>query len=76
MKLIVAFRNFANAPKNVSDKSLREYKITHFYVQWLFPENLVVYEMMQKNMVQPDKPQMKYNRGQAPCILQTDTQNM
>jgi hypothetical protein len=31
---------------------------TTFYVQQPFPENLVVYEVIWKDMVQPDRPQM------------------
>jgi len=29
-----------------------------FYVQYIIPENHAVYEIMWKNMVQPDRPQM------------------
>jgi hypothetical protein len=43
--------------RNVSDKSYRENENT-FYVQKLFPENRAVYELMWKNMVQPDRLQM------------------
>jgi len=38
----------------VSDKSKHAY-----YVQNLFPENRTVYERMWRNMVQPDRPQLK-----------------
>ena len=42
--------------KPFSDKSRRENKNT-LYVQFSF-ENLAVYEAVQKNMVEPGKPQM------------------
>jgi hypothetical protein len=31
---------------------------THFMFNNFFPENRAVYEIMWKNMVQPDRPQM------------------
>jgi hypothetical protein len=43
--------------RNVSDKNCREDQ-NIFYVQWRFSENHAVYEMMWKNMVVPDRPQM------------------
>ena len=43
-----------------------------------FFENQVVYEIMWKNTVEPDRPQMTIWRMRIPeCLrLQTDTQNM
>jgi hypothetical protein len=43
--------------RNVSDKSCREIK-AHILCSTTFPENLAVYEIMWKNMVDPDRPQM------------------
>jgi hypothetical protein len=37
-KLIAAFRNFAKAPKNVSDKNCRENQNTHFMFNKGFPK--------------------------------------
>jgi hypothetical protein len=43
--------------KNVSDDSCRENQ-NKFYVQENVYEDLVVYEIMWKNMVEPDRPQI------------------
>jgi hypothetical protein len=43
--------------RNVSDKSCRENQNT-FQVQKLLSENRSVYEIMPKNMVETDRPQM------------------
>ena len=34
-----------------------------FYVQQLSPENHAMYEIMRKNMVDPDRPQMTVKHG-------------
>jgi hypothetical protein len=44
--------------RNVSEKCGREKQNTHFMLNNLFPEDRAVYEIMWKNMVQPDRPQM------------------
>jgi hypothetical protein len=44
--------------KNVLDKSCREN-----YVQQLFLKNHVVYEIMVKNVIQPEGPQMMSHYG-------------
>jgi hypothetical protein len=44
--------------KNVSDKRNRENQFTHFMFNEFFFENHAVYEMMRKNTVEPDRPQM------------------
>jgi len=43
---------------NVSDKSSRENQNTHFMVNKFFFLNHAIYEVMWKNMVEPDKPEM------------------
>jgi len=43
--------------RNVSDKSCRENHNTHFMFRFFF-ENHVVYEIMWKNIVEPERPQM------------------
>jgi N-acetyl-beta-hexosaminidase len=45
--------------RNVSDKSWTENQNTHFmFNNEVFPENRAVYEIMWKNMVERDRPQM------------------
>jgi hypothetical protein len=52
---------------NVSDESCRENQNTHFmFNNFFFFENRAVYEIMWKNNVQPDRPQMTIWRM---CIL-------
>jgi hypothetical protein len=46
----------------VSDKSHRENQQTHFMFSNFFFENRAVYEIMWKNIVQPDRPQMTIRR--------------
>jgi len=65
--------------RNVSDKSCRENQNIYFVCSNFFsPENRVVYEIMWKNIVERDRPLMKYGA----CALhpgyprlQTHTQN-
>jgi hypothetical protein len=40
-----------------------------FYVQHIFSENLAFYEIVWKNMVQPDRPQMTINIAHPHCLL-------
>jgi hypothetical protein len=49
--------------RNVSDKSCRENQNTYFMLQISFPENTAVYEIMWKNTVQPDRPQIPIRYG-------------
>ena len=44
--------------KNSSDKNYREDKNTHFIFSNILTENLAVYEIMCKNVVEPDRLQM------------------
>jgi hypothetical protein len=50
--------------KNVSNKSCRENQTTHFIYNNFYPENLAVYELMWKNVVDPERPQMEIG-----CVL-------
>jgi len=43
--------------RNVLDTRVGKFK-THFYILKFFFENRAVYEIMWKNKVQPDRPQM------------------
>jgi hypothetical protein len=46
--------------KNVSENGCRENQNTHFMSSNFFPhENLALYEMMWKNIVDPDRSQMR-----------------
>jgi hypothetical protein len=60
---------------NVSDKICRENQNTHFVFSNFLPENRVVYEIMWKIVVQPDRPQMTILRTRIACWVPkaTDT---
>jgi len=56
--------------RNVSNKICRENQNTFFTFNNLFlPENRSVYEIILTNMVQPNRPQIKYNMMHALCML-------
>jgi hypothetical protein len=44
--------------RNASDKSSRRNQNTRFCIQYFFSENLAVYEIMCKNIVERGRPQM------------------
>jgi hypothetical protein len=44
--------------RNVADKSRRENENTHSIFNNFFPKNRAVYEIMWKNMVETDRPEM------------------
>ena len=60
-KLTVAFRNFTNGPKNVSDKSFRVNTNTHFMCNILdfSLEKTCLFEIRWKNIVQPCRQRIK-----------------
>ena len=65
--------------RNILDKSCRESENTFCSVT--ASENCAVYEIMWKNMVEPDRPQMTIQYGACPSHagylrLQTQTQNI
>ena len=64
--------------RNVTDKSCRENKNTHFVlIKFFFCENLAVYDIMWKNTVELYSPQMTIWRMRVGYLgLQTHTQNM
>ena len=43
---------------NISNKSCRENQNAHFMLSKFFPENCAVYEIMSKNMFEPEWPQV------------------
>ena len=60
--------------RNDSDKSCTENQNTHFvFNNFFFFENLAVYEIMWKNMVQPDRPQMTIRCMRIACWIPKDT---
>jgi len=48
--------------RNFSNKSCRENQNTHFVLNNIFSKNRVIYEIMWKNTVQPDRPHMTIRR--------------
>ena len=48
--------------RNISDERCRENQNTHFIFKFFFLENRAVYEIMWKNLVQPDRPQTAVRR--------------
>ena len=58
--------------KNISDKS-RENQNTHFMFNNSFSENHAIYEIMWKNMVEPDRPQMTIWCMRIACRIHTPT---
>jgi hypothetical protein len=53
-------------------KVYREWKHT-FYVQYLFGGNRAIYEIMWKNMVELDRPQMTIRRMHSACWIRKST---
>jgi hypothetical protein len=53
---------------NISDKVVEKTKV-HFLCSITFSENRAVYEIMWKNMVEPDSPQMTINMAHAHYML-------
>jgi hypothetical protein len=49
--------------RNISDKSCREIPNTHFMFNNFFSENRAVYEIMWKNTVEPERPQISIQNG-------------
>jgi hypothetical protein len=49
--------------RNVSEQRCREHQYTHFMFNAFVVENLAVYEILQKNIVQPDRPQRAILQG-------------
>ena len=54
----ITSRSVLRVMRNVSHKSCRDNQNTHFvFSNFFFLENLVVYGIMWKNIVEPDRPQ-------------------
>jgi hypothetical protein len=62
---------------NVSDKSCRENQNTHFVLsEFPPPENRAVNEIMWKNIVDPDRPQMLIWRMRVACWVRKNTETL
>ena len=66
---LVVVCSFLPRMKNISEKSCREWKHVLYSITFFFPEKRVVCEIMWKNIVERDRPQM--TMVQAHCILYT-----
>jgi len=65
--LSIISRSFLLRMKNVADKSCRENQNTHFVFNDCFFENLVVYEIMWKNIEWGGRPHMTIRRMRIAC---------
>jgi len=59
--------------RNVSDIRFRENHNTHFVFNYVFFLNRVVYEIMWKNIAEPDRPQMTIWRMRISCCVANAT---
>jgi len=62
--------------RNVSEESCRENQNTHFVFNNFFFENPTVYEIMWKNIVEPESPQMKIWRMRISCWMPKATNTL
>jgi len=53
--------------RNILDTSCKEKQNTHF--MYFFSENCDVYEVMWKDIVEPDRPEMTISRMRIPCWI-------
>ena len=74
--LMTTFRSVLFRTRNVAYKSCRENQNTHFMLKTFFFENRAVYEVMWKNVVQPDKPYGVCALHAGYLRLQTHAKNM
>ena len=65
---VIISRRFLRT-RNVSDKSCVENQNTHFVVNSLFFENRAIYEIMWKNIVESDWPEMTVWRKRIACWM-------
>jgi hypothetical protein len=64
---MIVSRSIVLRISNVSGKNCRENQNTHHIFNTYFLKNRVVYQIMRKNMVQPDRPQMTMRRIHFVC---------
>jgi hypothetical protein len=63
-------RSFLLRMRNISDRSCRENRNTHFIFSNFFPENRTVHEIMWKHIVQPGRV-IDDNMAHTHCMLDT-----
>jgi len=66
---LIISRSVLRRLKNVSDESCWETRNTHFMFSNLFFENRAVYEIMWKNIVEPDRPQITIQCIYISCLI-------
>jgi len=73
--LLIISRSILLTMRNVSDKRCTENQNTFYIQESFFLESRAVYEIMWKNIVQPDTPRMKIRRMHITCwmLKATDT---
>ena len=59
--------------RNVSNRSCTENQNIQFMFSNFFSENRTVYEIMSKNMVKPERPQITIWRMRVPCWISNAT---
>ena len=68
---LIISRSFLLRIRNVWGKICGENQNTHFIQQLFFFQIRAIYEIMWKNIIEPDRPQMTINTAHAHCILDT-----
>jgi len=70
---LIISRTFLLRMRNVSNRSCRENQSAHFIFSNFFSENRAFDEIMWKNILQPDRPQMTIWRMRIACWLPKTT---
>ena len=66
---LIISRPFLLRMRYVSDKGCREYQKTHTLCYRFFPDNRATYEIIWKNIVEPERPQMTIWRMRIACWI-------
>ena len=66
---LIISRSVLLGMRNVSDKTCRGNQNTHFVFNDFFSENHAIYEIMWKNIVERDRPQMTIWRMCIACWI-------
>jgi hypothetical protein len=74
VRFFITSRSFLIRMRNILYKSYRQSQNTHFMFSNFFFENRAVDEVMWKNIVEPDTPQMTIWRLRFACWLQTHSE--
>ena len=67
LHFVIISRSDLRKMRNISDSSCREYQNTRF--SSFFFKNRAVYEIIRKNMLEPDRPQMTMWRMRIACWI-------